>query len=122
MANETELICIMCPLACRVMVTIDDEGNVTGVANNLCKEGEKYAIAEYKFPGRVLTTTLLTTSAARPLLPARSSKPIPKTLLMDAMRSLSQIKVNPPVKMAQVVALNVANTGVDMVATDEMLK
>jgi CxxC motif-containing protein len=120
MAQETELICIMCPLACRVTVTIDDEGNVTGVTNNLCKEGEKYAIAEYKFPGRVLTTTLLTTSAAQPLLPTRSNKPIPKTRLMDAMHSLSNIRVKPPVKMAQVVAPDVAGTGVDMVSTDAL--
>jgi CxxC motif-containing protein len=120
MAKETELICIMCPLACRVTVTIDDEGNVTGVTNNLCKEGEKYAIAEYKFPGRVLTTTLLTTGASQPLLPARSSKPIPKTRLVDAMYSLSKIRVKPPVKMAQVVASDVAGTGVDMISTDAL--
>jgi len=120
MAKETELICIMCPLACRVTVTIDDEGNVTGVTNNLCKEGEKYAIAEYKFPGRVLTTTLLTTGASQPLLPTRSSKPIPKTQLMDAMYSLGKIRVKPPVKMAQVVAPDVAGTGVDMVSTDAL--
>jgi CxxC motif-containing protein len=120
MAKETELICIMCPLACRVTVTIDDEDNVTGVTNHLCKEGEKYAIAEYKFPGRVLTTTLLTDDAAQPLLPTRSNKPIPKTRLMDVMYSLSEIRVKPPVKMAQVVVPNVAGTGVDMVSTDEL--
>ena len=39
MPKETEIICILCPLGCRITVTTDDVGNALGVANNLCKEG-----------------------------------------------------------------------------------
>lgn len=120
MAKETEIICIMCPLACRVTVTIDDDGTITGAANYLCKEGEKYAIAECKFPGRILTTTILTEGSPRKLLPVRTSKPVPKERLMEVMRFLSRIKVKPPVKMRQVIVPNIKNTGVDLVSTDEL--
>jgi CxxC motif-containing protein len=120
-AKETEIICIMCPLGCLVTVNVDDKGNVLGVANNLCKEGEKYAIAECRFPGRILTTTVLTEGSLRKLLPAKSNQPIPKEQLMEVMRSLSETRVKPPVKMGQVIVPNIINTGVDLVSTDELL-
>jgi CxxC motif-containing protein len=120
MAKETEIICIMCPLACRVTVTIDDEGTITGVANFLCKEGQKYAMAECKFPGRILTTTVLTEGSLRKLLPVRTDRPVPKERLMESMRSLSEIKVKPPIKMGQIIVSNIIGTGVDLVATDEL--
>lgn len=122
MAKETELICIMCPLACCVVVTTNDSGNILDVANHQCKEGREYAEAEYRFPARILTTTLLTAGASCPLLPVRSSKPIPKTRLMEVMYSLSKIRIKPPVKMAQVIVSNIADTGVDMISTEELVK
>ena len=121
MAKETELICIMCPLACHVVVTVDDAGNILDVANHQCKEGREYALAEYRFPVRVLTTTILTAGASRHLLPVRSSKPIPKTRLMEVMYSLSKVRIKSPVKIGQVIVPNIAGTGVDMVSTDELV-
>ena len=121
MPKEQVIICIMCPLGCLMTVTIDDKGNVSSVANNMCKKGEKYAIAEYKFPGRILTTTLLTEGSIQKLLPARSNKPIPKERLMDSMRSLSGTKVKPPIKMGQTIVHNILGTGADIVASDELL-
>ena len=120
MAKETKIICIMCPLACRVTVTIDDEGNVIGAADYLCKEGEKYAIAECKFPGRILTTTVLTEGSSHKLLPVRTGKPVPKEHLMKVMYSLSQIKVKPPIKMGQIIVSDIGKTGVDVISSDEL--
>jgi CxxC motif-containing protein len=119
MAKETRIICIMCPLACRVTVTIDDD-NVVGTADSLCKRGEEYAVAECKFPGRVLTTTVLTEGSSRRLLPVRTAKPVPKDRLMEVMYSLSRTTVRPPILMGQVIVSNISKTGVDVVATDEL--
>jgi CxxC motif-containing protein len=41
---------------------------------------------------------------------------------MEVMYSLSKIRIKPPVKMAQVIVPNIADTGVDMVSTDELLR
>ena len=120
MSEEQDIICIMCPLACTMTVTIDANGEVLDVANNMCKEGKKYAIDECKFPGRVLTATVLTEGSIQALLPVRSDRPVPKGRLTDCMRSLAEIKVKPPVRMGQVVAPDIAGTGVDVVATDEL--
>jgi CxxC motif-containing protein len=120
MAKEAGIICIMCPLACRVTVTIDDEGNIIGTANCQCKRGEEYAVAECQFPGRVLTTTVLTEGSSRRLLPVRTGKPVPKGRLMEVMYSLSRIKVKPPIKIGQIIVFDIKRTGVDVVATDEL--
>jgi CxxC motif-containing protein len=120
MAKETRIICIMCPLACRVTVTIDDEGNIVGTADCLCKRGEEYAVAECKFPGRVLTTTVLTEGSSRRLLPVRTAKPVPKDRLMEVMYSLSRTMIKPPIRMGQIIASDINKTGVDVVATDEL--
>jgi CxxC motif-containing protein len=120
MAREHAIVCIICPLACRVMVTTNDAGGVLSVANYRCKEGKEYAIAEQTFPARVLTTTVMTIGAVRPLLPVRSSKPLPKAKLLDAMRALSKVRVTAPVRMGQVISANIANTGVDIISTDEL--
>jgi CxxC motif-containing protein len=120
MPKEQEVICIICPSACVITVTFDDGGNVLGVVNNLCKEGKKYAIAECKFPGRILTTTLPTVGSSRRLLPVRTNKPVRKGQIMDCMRYLSGINVKPPIKIGQVVVPDIAATGVDLVASDDL--
>ena len=120
MAKEQEIICIMCPMSCLVAITADDKGNVLSVSNNQCHEGKKYATAEYKFPGRILTTTLLTEYSMRKLLPVKSNRPIPKERLMEAIYSISEVKVRPPVKLGQVIVPDILETGADLVATDEL--
>lgn len=115
--GKTIIICIMCPLACHVVVTGNDAGNILGVANHRCEEGRKYAIAEYRLPARVLTTTILTEAASQPLLPVRSSKAIPKTRLMEVMHFLSKIRVKHPVEMGQEIVPDILGTGADIVAT-----
>lgn len=120
MAKETKIICIMCPLACQVTVSIDDKGNITSVTNYLCKQGEKYAISECQFPGRILTTTVLTEGSLHKLLPVRTDKPVPRARLMEVMYSLSQIKVKPPIKMGQIIVSDIKKLGVDVISTDEL--
>jgi CxxC motif-containing protein len=119
-AKETRIICIMCPLACRVTVTTDDEGNIVGTADFQCKRGEEYAVAECRFPGRVLTTTVLTEGSWRRLLPVRTAKAVPKDRLMEVMYTLSRTMVKPPIRMGQIIASDINKTGVDVVATDEL--
>ena len=121
MPKETEIICIMCPLGCRITATTDDEGNVVGVANHLCKEGKQYATAECRFPGRILTATVLTEGSSRKLLPVRTREPLPKESLREAMRSLSQVRAKPPIEIGQVIVADILNTGVDLIATDKLL-
>ena len=118
--KEQDIICINCPLGCRVTLTINDSGEVVSVAGNECKKGEKYVVDEFKSPVRVLTATVLTEGSAQVLLPVRTSKPVGKNMLAKCMNALGSIKVKPPVKIGEVVITNIAGTGVNLVSTDEL--
>ena len=86
----------------------------------LTDSNTSFNIIEYKFPARVLTTTAIAQSAKKKMLPLKSNKPIHKDKLLDCMYYLPQLNVRPPVKTGQVIIRNIANTGADLIATDNM--
>ncbi len=119
--GEEMVICIGCPLGCRTKLRIDRRGEVAKVAGNKCKEGRQYVVEEYRNPVRTFTATILTEKSIRPLLPVRSNRPILKSKLKEAARTLIQKKVKPPIKMGQVILPDILNTGADVIATDDLL-
>lgn len=120
MPKEEKVICVGCPLGCEVELTLDDKGKVTEVKGNQCKEGESYAIEEYKNPVRVLCGTVLTQGSSRALLAIRSKTPILKTKLVGGNKALAKVRAKPPVKMGDVIMSNLVGTGVDVVATSDL--
>ena len=114
--EKFEVICLVCPLACNITLTIEGE-DIVDVTGLKCKKGKEYALQEYKSPQRILTATVKTTDKNKPLLPVRTTAPIPKKLLIFCMKILAQKKVNPPVKIGQVIVENIMDTGADIIAT-----
>ena len=110
-----EMICIACPLGCRMDVEIEGK-EVKSVEGNQCKEGPKYAQKEVTFPGRVLTTTIRTDLEEVPLLPVRSNKEVPKDQLMACMGEIAGHQVSGAVKLGEPVIRDILGLGVDMVA------
>ena len=98
MAARETVICIGCPLGCRVKVTQDRKGNVTAMKGADCKQGEKYVLEELRNPVRTLTATVRTTGEDFPLLPVRTSRPVLKAKMKPIMRETAKIRVKPPVK------------------------
>jgi len=117
MPKEETVICVACPLGCEVSLTIDDKGEVTKVTGYKCKEGEAYAIEEYRNPVRVLPATVRTIDSKHPLLPVRTSKPILKGLMLQGMHELAKVRVKPPVKIGQPLITNLLGTGADVITT-----
>ncbi len=115
--RSVEIICTGCPLGCRTTLVLDSKGNVTALKDAECKRGEKYVLEEYRTPVRYLTTTVRTGDQRVPLLPVKSSKPMPKALLADGMRATIDVGLKPPVNTGDIVVPNVAGTGIDLVAT-----
>jgi CxxC motif-containing protein len=115
-----EIICIQCPLACRVKLTVDDTGNITEIADYQCKVGKAYAEQECKSPQRVLTATVKTEGSVRRLLPVRTNKPIPKDMLRDCMSVLVDVKVRPVLTIGDIIVQNISGTGADVVCTDDL--
>ena len=120
MAKEEVIICVGCPLGCEVKLTLNSKNEVTGVDDNKCKEGEKYALEEFENPVRTLTATVLTQDSSQPLLPVRSSEPILKILLSQSMTVIAKARAKPPIKMGDVIVPNLLDTGVDVVASSDL--
>lgn len=117
---EEKIICIGCPLGCETTLKIDDQGEVVKITGYKCKEGRQYVFEEYRNPVRVFTATLLTENSARPLFPVRTNRPLLKTQLKEAAKALAGTKVKPPIKVGQIILSNLMNTGVDVIATDDL--
>ena len=121
--NNRTVICLQCPKACKIYVAIENE-KVVHLDGHICKRGEVYAIQEVESPARILTSTLkiITEDAEHPLLPVRTSAPIPKDLLFEAMHLISGVVVEAPVYYGQIVIKNILDTGINVLSTAEVLK
>ena len=119
--KDQQIICIQCPLGCHGRVTTDETNKVVRYEGYECKEGKKYAEAEVDEPLRILTTTVITESKIRPLLPVKTNKPIPKNKLKRCMRVLAKVRAKPPVSLGHVIVPNILDTGADIVTETNFL-
>ena len=118
---KRDMICVSCPIGCALSVELDDKGKVLSVSGNTCKRGEKYAIDECTNPVRMLTSTIRVNGGALPVVPVKTSKPIPKGKMFDCMAAINNEVVDAPIKLGDVLISNVCDTGVDIVATNNAL-
>ena len=112
-----ELICITCPRGCRLFV--DENLNVTG---NNCPRGETYAKAELTHPVRMVTSTVMIVSEKETRLPVKTSKPIAKELIGKVMEEINKIEIKAPVRIGDVVIKDIFASGVDIVATKNIVR
>lgn len=119
---EENIVCVGCPLGCRTTLRIDPRGEIVKITGYKCKEGRQYVMEEHRNPVRILTTTVRTEKSPRPLLPVRTNRPILKLKLKEATLALVRVKAKPPVKIGQVILPNLLNSGVDVVATDDLFE
>ncbi len=115
-----DLICVSCPLGCPITVELSENGEVIKVTGNTCKRGEKYAISECTNPVRVLTSTMKVNGGSLPVIPVKTSAPIPKDKMFDCMKAINNEVVDAPVKIGDVLICNVCDTGADIIATNEL--
>ena len=115
-----ELVCVACPLGCALSVELNDKGEVLSVSGNTCPRGEKYAVDECTNPVRMLTSTVKVNGGSLPVVPVKTSKPIPKDKMFDCMKVINSEVVDAPVRMGEVIICNVCDTGADIVATNEV--
>ena len=110
------LTCIVCPKGCTLTVDAAKK-EVTG---NGCSRGKDYGLAEVTNPTRVLTTTVAIDCAIQARLPVKTSAPIPKGKLLEAMTLIETIRVTSPVALGDVIYANLLDTDADLVACSSM--
>ncbi|MFW5985520.1 MAG: DUF1667 domain-containing protein [Halanaerobiaceae bacterium] len=116
-----DIICISCPIGCRIKVTGDGE-QIEEISGFQCPRGREYAREEYKNPTRVLPTTVRVDGGELPLVSVKTAAPIPKEKIIPAMDVIARIVVKAPVSLGQVIIPNLVDTGVDLVATRKVAK
>lgn len=114
--ERKELICIGCPLGCNLTVEMDG-GQVVSVNGNTCKRGDDYARKELTDPRRIVTSTVPVAGGNLPVVSVKTASDIPKEKIRECLCALKGVTLTAPVQIGDVIVENVADTGVDVVAT-----
>ena len=121
MSEEREFICVTCPVGCAVRARID-RGELLEVTGQACERGVAFVREEITAPKRTLTTTVRVKGGTLPLVPVRSSAPLPKEFLAPVVKRLSEVALEAPVAEHQVVLANVLGTDVDIITTRSLTR
>lgn len=113
---ERELICIGCPMGCRLSVKTDKAGELT-VTGNTCKRGEQYGKKEVTCPERTLTGTVAVRGGVMKVCSVRTARDVPKETMFAVMSCINTASAEAPIHIGDVIIENVAGTGVNVVAT-----
>jgi CxxC motif-containing protein len=114
--SEKEITCIVCPIGCKILVRTDGS-NFELLDGNKCKQGIDYAKSEALDPRRVLTSSVLVENGEWPLVSIKTSEPVPKDKIFEILQEIKNTKTNAPIKSGQMIIKNVADTGINVVAT-----
>ncbi len=127
MKKRKELICISCPIGCRLEVEYDElteknSGNEDQikVSGNRCPRGITYGREEILAPKRVVTATAPIDSKIQSRLPVKTTGPILKAYIKPLLREIYGLKLSPPVEIGEILIENYRNTGINIVATMEI--
>ena len=119
--EKRELVCIGCPMGCALCAEISDYNNVS-ITGNSCKIGVEYGIKECTNPTRILTSTVEIIGREGMMLPVKTERDVPKNKIKECMRALKGIKVNAPINLGDIILKDVANTGINFIATKSIKK
>ena len=113
-----KMICINCPKGCELDVTQAADGTVT-VTGHTCPKGEAYGKSELVNPTRMVTGLVRVAGMRKPL-PVKTKSAVPKGKIDAVLFAMHQATVQLPVKIGDIIIPDVADTGVDLVATANM--
>ena len=104
-----ELTCIVCPVGCRLVAEIKDNGEVE-VRGNSCPRGKVYAENECVAPMRTVTTTIRCKNGE--ILPVKTDTPIPKEKIFEAMKIINNACPVLPIAIEDVIIRDVFGSNV----------
>lgn len=119
--EKRELICINCPLGCPLTVELDGT-EVVKVSGNTCPRGAAYAKKEVTDPTRIVTSIVRVEGGKSEMVSVKTQKDIPKDKIFDCIKALKGVTVEAPIFIGEVIVANAAGTGVDFIATKNVLK
>ena len=120
MPKKREIICIACPLGCRLSVWADE--NAVHVENHGCKRGVTYGEQEFSNPMRMVTSLVSVAGGKRPVCAVKTKDTVPKAKIPAVLQAIGSASAQAPVRIGQVILDNIADTGVDLIATANCAK
>lgn len=114
--KSVEMTCICCPIGCALKAEVLADGSVQ-VTGNKCPRGAAYGEKELTNPTRIVTSTVRVAGRKDAVVAVKTASDIPKDKIMECMNALQDICVEAPVHIGDIILENVADTGVNIVAT-----
>ena len=90
MAEQRQFICITCPVGCTIQATVEGK-ELISLEGQTCSRGVAFVREELTDPRRMLTTTVRVRGGTLPLVPVRSSGPLPKERIFDVVEKLRDV-------------------------------
>ena len=118
MIDKISLTCIRCPMGCALSVEVEEK-KVLSVTGNRCKRGSEYARKEVISPTRTVTSTVRTQDGR--VVSVKTKEDIPKGKIYECMAAINEVVVHTPVVIGEVIINDVAGTGVDVIATKNLI-
>ena len=119
--EERHLTCIICPKGCALRVCMQ-AGQVLKVEGNGCKRGAEYGVKEVTNPTRIVTTIIPVRGGHEKMLSVKTRTDIPKAKVRACVQALKGATAEAPVQIGDVILADVAETGVDIIATKNIEK
>ena len=114
--EQVEVTCIQCPIGCKLIVDIYKQ-EILGTKNAGCNRGIEYAIKEIRSPIRDFFSTVKVNNGKTPMLSVRSTRPVPKNLLIACAVEMSRLTVQAPITIGSIIMKDILNSGIDIIAT-----
>ena len=118
---EREFVCIICPNSCQLKVEYEGK-TIKKIAGAQCSKGEAFVKNEITNPLRVFTGSVLIENGNFSLVSVKTPVPIPKKYLKKIGEITRRIKVEAPVEIGQIVASNLLDNNIDLIATRKIEK
>jgi len=111
-----KFICIICPNSCQLKVEYEGK-RIIDIQGALCSKGKDFVKNEITNPLRVFVGSIKVSHGNFKLLSVKSTEPIPKKYLLEIGKITHALEVRAPIKIGQVIARNLLNKHIDLVAT-----
>lgn len=117
--SDRKLTCIVCPIGCELTVDRLPDGELS-VTGNRCNRGVAYAREEFNDPRRTITGTCAVEGGTAARIPVRSSDGVPVEQIAAFLVAMYAVRPSAPVSAGSILARDLADTGVDLIATMSM--
>ena len=119
--NEIELRCAICPIKCRILIRVDENGEIKRTTGYGCSRGKNYATDQVLYPRVAFSGEIaIQRNGSTVMLPVATTRPIPKDALPYAEELLTKISPNLPIKKGESIVIDFIDRGVNLIALEDV--